>query len=291
MTDGPQASLHFVGFLIRCDCYAWSVSGAIYQTFPIPSAARGHIWRHIPATRRPRHFHAEPELNLVAGGTARFGMGTIELTVGSGDLLWWAPGQDHVLLDASPDFDLFVIGVTPDFSLRVLSHDVPVGPARAHLSRETLSAFGEICASIVNVRDVAAVEKRVGDVWQKAHQLRPANGFMHTLTRRALRSLVVDPELRRDAVARCIHAYPTEVSRHFHADMGLTLATYRTRLRLLRFIDIVDGGTDNLLAAAFQAGFGSYSQCHRSFQRTLGCTPRDFFGTELRAEMQDTFAP
>jgi AraC-like DNA-binding protein len=218
-------------------------------------------------------------------------MGTIELTVASGDLLWWAPGQDHVLLDASPDFDLFVIGVTPDFSLRVLSHDVPVGPARIRLSREILSAFSEICTSVGHVRDVVAVERGVGDVWQKAHQLRPGNEFMHTLTRRTLRSLVVAPELRRDAVARRIRAYPTELSRHFHADMGLTLAAYRTRLRLLRFIDIVDGGADNLLAAALQAGFGSYSQCHRSFQRTLGCTPRAFFSTELRAEMQESVTP
>jgi AraC-like DNA-binding protein len=218
-------------------------------------------------------------------------MGAIELSVGSGDLLWWAPGQDHVLLDASPDFDLFVIGATPDFSLRILSHDVLVGPARVRLSREALSPFFEICASMVNVRDVAAIEQRVGDVWQRAHQLRSSGGTMHSLTRRALRSLVVAPELRRDAVARFIHACPTEISRHFHKDMGLTLATYRTRLRLLRFIDLVDGGTENFLAAALQAGFGSYSQCHRSFQRTLGCTPRDFFGTDLRGQMQDTFMP
>ena len=40
----------------------------LYQPFPMPGAARAHIWHHVPETRRPRHFHSEPELNLVTGG-------------------------------------------------------------------------------------------------------------------------------------------------------------------------------------------------------------------------------
>ena len=30
-------------------------------------------------------------------------------------------------------------------------------------------------------------------------------------------------------------------------------------------------------AAALDADFGSYAQCHRTFQRALGCSPRDYF--------------
>jgi AraC-like DNA-binding protein len=83
--------------------------------------------------------------------------------------------------------------------------------------------------------------------------------------------------------------------------MGLTLAAYRTQLRLLRFIRAVDEGADNLLAASMAAGFGSYSQCHRSFLKTLGCTPRAFFGAgvvagkgagaRVRGRMTDMFSP
>ena len=70
---------------------------ALYQPFPIATTARGQIWHHVPATRRPRHFHAEPELNLVTGGWGVFAMGEKVLPVAAGDLLWWPPGQDHVL--------------------------------------------------------------------------------------------------------------------------------------------------------------------------------------------------
>ena len=59
--------------------------------------------------------------------------------------------------------------------------------------------------------------------------------------------------------------------------MGTTLTEYRTRLRLIRLIERVDSGS-NMLLAALEAGFGSYSQCHRAFTRVFGCTPRRFFG-------------
>jgi AraC-like DNA-binding protein len=269
------------------------VPEAIYQPFPIPTAARAHIWRHAPATKRPRHFHAEPELNLVAAGRAKFGMGELVLSVCEGDLLWWPPGQDHVLLESSPDFDLFVIGVAQEFSLRVLAGDAEalhVGPVQARLSPEILEEFVEICSAPTNAFDAPAIERRVGDLWRTAHYLRQKPCAMHTLTRRALVSLAESPDLARSDVAHQLRAYPTEVSRHFHKDMGVTLTAFRTRLRLLRFIQAVDGGAENLLAAALAAGFGSYSQCHRTFQQTLACTPRAFFGTAVRAEMQEAFS-
>ncbi len=256
--------------------------------------ARAHIWRHAPATRRPRHFHAEPELNLVTGGSATFAMGEKLLPVVRGDLLWWPPGQDHVLLDAARDFDLFVIGVTADFSTRVLA-DTPdvacVGPIEMHLPPAALAEIEAICVAPGSAGDVPAIERRVGDLWRKAHALRGASDPMHVVTRRTMVSLYRRPELGRSEIARLLRAYPTEVSRYFHHDMGMTLSAFRSRLRLLRFIQAVDGGAPSLLAAALDAGFGSYSQCHRIFQHTFACTPRLFFETSLRDEMQNAFAP
>jgi hypothetical protein len=36
-------------------------------------AARGPIWRYAPRYRGARHFHGEPELNLVLAGSGIFG--------------------------------------------------------------------------------------------------------------------------------------------------------------------------------------------------------------------------
>jgi AraC-like DNA-binding protein len=270
------------------------VDEAIFQAFPLPTKARAHIWRHVPATRRPRHFHAEPELNLVTGGSATFAMGEKQFAVARGDLLWWPPGQDHVLVDASPDFDLFVIGVTADFSLRVLA-DTPeadcAGPIQIHLPVADLAKMEALCSTPGGAGDIPAIESRVGDLWRQAHALRGTADPMHVVTRRTMVSLYQRPELGRSEIARRLGAYPTEISRYFHHDMGLTLSAFRSRLRLLRFIQAVDNGSPNLLSAALGAGFGSYSQCHRIFQQTFACTPRSFFSTALRDEMQNAFAP
>jgi AraC-like DNA-binding protein len=272
-----------------------AVAEALYQPFPIPGAARGHVWHHVPATRRPRHFHAEPELNLIAAGHAVFGAGKASVPVSAGDLLWWPPGQDHVLLDASPDLDLYVIGVTPAFSEHALGDRAlgaaSGGAAQLRLDRDTLNGLRSACAAQIAGGDTAAVERHVGDLWREAHQLRARISDHHPLTVRALSSLLGRPDLKRDELARLIHGNASEVSRYFHRDLGLTLVAYRTRLRLIRFIQLIEGGDRSFLGAALDAGFGSYSQCHRAFQHAFGCTPRVFFGTGVSEEMKRRFAP
>ena len=267
---------------------------ALYQPFPIPGTARGHVWHHVPATRRPRHFHAEPELNLIAAGHAAFGYGEATISVSAGDLLWWPPGQDHVLLDSTPDLDLYVIGVTPAFSEHVLSDRVSGatgGATRLQLDHRTLTSLRTACAVQIADVDAPAVERHVGDLWREAQGLRARIADRHPLTVRALSSLLGRPDLKRGELARLIHANESEVSRHFHRDIGLTLVAYRTRLRLIRFIQLVEGGGRRFLAAAIDAGFGSYSQCHRAFQQAFDCTPRVFFGTGVSEEMKGRFAP
>jgi AraC-like DNA-binding protein len=266
---------------------------ALYQPFPIPGTARGHVWHHVPATRRPRHFHAEPELNLIAAGHATFGYGEATMSVSAGDLLWWPPGQDHVLLDATPDLDLYVIGVTPAFSEHVLTDRVSGasgGAARLQLDHSTLTSLRAACAVQMAGVDVAAIERHVGDLWREAHVLRARIADHHPLTARALSSLLGRPDLKRGELALLIRGNASEVSRYFHRDIGLTLVAYRTRLRLIRFIQLVEGGGRSFLAAAIDAGFGSYSQCHRAFQQAFDCNPRVFFGTGVSEEMKGRFA-
>src|SRR3954463_10187106 len=83
--------------------YRSSVSGPIYQSFPMAGQKRAQVWAYAAQYRRPRHFHAEPELNLVVAGRAMFGVGDSTVQVGAGELLSFLPGQDHALLEASPD--------------------------------------------------------------------------------------------------------------------------------------------------------------------------------------------
>jgi AraC-like DNA-binding protein len=150
------------------------------------------------------------------------------------------------------------------------------------------------CVSVVAESDHA--EQSIAEFWERAHHDRTLGSRvldhgMHVLTRRTLEAVVDEPALGREALARVARANPSEVSRHFHRDFGMTLVKYRTRLRLLRFIRHVDRRAGDLTAAALEAGFGSYSQCHRSFYSEFDCAPRQFFSSGLREQMEQAFEP
>jgi len=265
----------------------------LFQPFPMEGSARAQVWGYAPQYRRPRHMHLEPELNLVAEGRGSFGTGESKLWVEAGDLIWWKPGQDHELLTASEDFRLYACAVTPQFSDRVLgptSGSTLESPHNIRLSPEALAELVKSCAIAGLARqDRAAQEARVAELWREAHALHAPRP--HVVTAKTLRALLAEPDMGRDDLAARAGCYPSELSRHFHRDMGETLTACRSRIRLLRFIEAVDRGATNLLDAALAGGFGSYSQCHRVFQRTFGFCPRKFFGAETRRQMADAFAP
>jgi AraC-like DNA-binding protein len=266
----------------------------MYQPFPMLPGRRAQIWRYSPEYRRPRHFHPEPELNLVVSGTAIFGTGSALIGAAAGDLLHWPPGCDHELIEASPDFDLFVFALTPDLCDRVLGRRAAIalaGPLQIRLPESTAAALHSRLAAPAITVECHVGEEYVAGIWLDAHDSRMTAKPRSTLGRRVLRSLLQQPELDRGERARLVHAHPSELSRSFHRELGLTLGSYRTRLRLLRFVELVDTGRSTLLAAALEAGFGSYSQCHRAFSMTFGCTPRAFFASSVRDRMAGAFEP
>ncbi len=270
----------------------------IHQGFlPSDGASRAFVWKYSPVNwgRRPRHFHIEPELNLIAAGHATFGIGEKILEVGRGDLLRFPPAQDHVLLAASPDLYLFAIGMDPALSSDVLRGDADhvMLPLRVRLPDPEFGALVSRASAIV---DRAAVEQPCAELWEHAYwrpscTSAPPQPALHVLTRRALSALTREPTLGLDTLAERLQTDASEISRYFHRDVGMTFVRYRTRLRLLGLIRLMDGGRANLSEAAATAGFGSYSQCHRVFQAELGCSPRRFFEAGLRQRMQQAYDP
>jgi AraC-like DNA-binding protein len=271
---------------------------AVHQSFlPTEGKSRAFVWKYSPVNwgRRPRHFHVEPELNLIASGHATFGIGDALVRVSQGELLGFSPAQDHLLLEASPDLYLFAIGMEPGFSSDILqaAADDSMLPLHLRLAPDEFRALVDRASAIVD-RD--GVEQPCAELWEHAHWLgRRCRGrtpaTMHVLTRRALSALSRAPELELQSLSSRLRTADSEISRYFHRDMGMTFARYRTRVRLLRLIGLVDRGDVALGSAAAASGFGSYSQCHRIFQAELGCSPRRFFRGGLREQMQQAYDP
>ncbi len=245
------------------------------------------------AGRRPCHFHSEPELNLVISGTATFRIGEVTVDACKGDLIAFPPGQEHALLQTSSDVYLFAIGMDSSLSAEALRDNWAHAalPTHLRLSSGDLASLVARCSAIVD-RD--RVDHLAAELWEQAHWLRQrrAQGHkapLHVFVRRALSVLSENPDWDCARVARASRAPMAELSRYFHRDLGMTFVKYRSRLRLLRLVHLMDEGGTNLTSSAITAGFGSYSQCHRVFQAVLGCSPRQFFDTGLREQMQLTY--
>jgi AraC-like DNA-binding protein len=72
--------------------------------------------------------------------------------------------------------------------------------------------------------------------------------------------------------------------KHFRRQVGVSLVDYRHRIRVERFLGLVERDGGNLLEAALDAGFGSYAQFHRVFRHLLGVTPKEYLtGREREA--------
>lgn len=268
----------------------------LHQSF-LPRASRvsAYVWKYSLANggRRPRHFHVEPELNLVVSGWAEFGVGERTVRVSQGEIVGFPAGQDHVLLATSADVFLFALGVTPMLASEVAFGQSGETALPLHL-RLNASELGGLTRRAEQVVERAGVEQPCAELWEHIHWLgrRSPNGRsgpMHVLTKRALSVLSDAPESSLEAVARGIKTCGSEVSRYFHRDVGMTFVHYRSRVRLLRFIALAEEGRGNLTAAAIAAGFGSYSQCHRAFQSELGCSPSTFFKAGVRQEMERAY--
>jgi uncharacterized cupin superfamily protein len=76
-----------------------------------PSEYAGAVWRHTFAPSRTHlamHSHAELEFNLVLQGRAAYVVDDARYDLGRGSSIWLFPGQQHLLINQSPDFEMWI---------------------------------------------------------------------------------------------------------------------------------------------------------------------------------------
>jgi AraC-like DNA-binding protein len=88
--------------------------------------------------------------------------------------------------------------------------------------------------------------------------------------------LLESPELDRPALCRLLDVSEGYLSRCFQRELDTTFLAQRARIRVAHFVAHVDRNGQNLLSAALAAGFGSYSQLHRTFSDLVGMSPTDY---------------
>src|SRR6185312_16075509 len=109
------------------------------QRLKLPGNLDGMAWRYAnPARANRRHHHAELELNLVTCGTGTYLLGNRHYQIRRGDLLWLFPAQEHVLIEQTPDFEMWIVV----FRRRLIKRSATDPPSLPLLQR---SFAGDTC--------------------------------------------------------------------------------------------------------------------------------------------------
>jgi AraC-like DNA-binding protein len=212
-----------------------------------------------------------------------------ELTAGT--LTWLFPGQEHVLVDESTDHALWWAVFRPGLVARIatsprtraLHQSDPVGRYSRRLDPHRLERLG---ALFCELRDTEAVDDTLFNLglsylllgaWQAFLDSDDVVGGVdvHPAVDRVARLLHADPDAGSLAdLARTVGLSASHLSRLFTTEMGLSISRFRNQQRLQRFVRLYGNGRrTTALAAAHQAGFGSYAQFYRVVRQETGRNP------------------
>lgn len=264
------------------------------QRLNLPPKLDGMAWRYAnPAGANRRHRHAELELNLVTRGTSTYLLSNRRYEIGRGDLLWLFPAQEHVLIEQTPDFLMWIVVFKRraikrhaiDVASRPLLQKSLATDACRRLKQQDLIHFEEIFSNL----SAAAAEPGLVNAglayallhawkcFQRAGEVSARK--IHPAVERAAHLILQDASSHSlEDLAHRAGLSPSRLSRLFKQQTGLSIVDFRNRQRMQRFLDQYDaqhkvGHAPTLLEAAFEAGFGSYPQFHRVFRQLAGCSP------------------
>ncbi len=239
----------------------------------------GEIRRTIRGARRQVHqLHPDLEINLVVRGTGSCVIHEQVYELRPGTLMWIAPNLPH-WLRCRPGLEMWVVQVRPSVLERDWLSDVAAQPSRIVASHDLIDLDRLLSQVALDSDEPAAYNAGIAYVLMRALRAsrdRPQTALreMHPAVTRALMLMRRSDSINSlSDLAVEAGVAPTYLSRLLMEHTGRNFVDWRNRIRLDRFIEAYRPGV-NLLAAALDAGFGSYARFHHVFSELVGCPPR-----------------
>jgi AraC-like DNA-binding protein len=163
--------------------------------------------------------------------------------------------------------------------------DRPAEPAIRILGTAAMDRIASLCREVHSlasdvVRHSAGAAWLLTSAWaafenaRERQAVRPSHPAIAAAARHIRQA---DTAQSLESLAGLIGLSPSHLSRLFRQQTGLSIVAYRHRIQLERFFAILQNQPHlTVLAAALQAGFGSYAQFHRVFRKQFGCGPREY---------------
>jgi AraC-like DNA-binding protein len=263
------------------------------QRLQLPAGLDGDLWYYRQQGRaNAMHHHEELEFNLVTQGQGLYLLANRKYQVRRGDLLWLFPAQEHVLIEQSPDFEMWIGVAKPktvqriatDTKAAILRQASPAGDFCRRLAQSKFTRLETLITDVVATREQrglfnAGLSHILLAAWDHfAHAVDVPVQDVHPAVERAARHIRhQNTTLGLEQLARHAGLSAPRLSRLFKQQTGVSLVDFRNRQRVEKFLAIYGTGQRlNMLDAALQAGFGSYPQFHRVFKRVAGCSPGEY---------------
>lgn len=253
-----------------------------------PAVGRSWAYQATAGQRRTMHRHPELELNLVTAGRASYMLSHRRIDIDRGTLIWLHPTQDHLLINESADFAMWIVIVRADAIDRWCATSAAplrrggTGRQARRLDAEQARQLGELCEEAGGAAgEPDHLNATLGYLLMRAWRATetasetPTLAELHPAVEAATAMLQGDGgAMSVPDLAEAAGLSASRLSRLFRQQVGLSISDYRSRLRVDRFCRLYGRGERRtMLDAALQAGFGSYPQFHRAFKRHMGEGP------------------
>lgn len=264
----------------------------------LPSDCKGDLWlynkeRFLDHTYQSfLHRHDELELNLVVRGRGVYLVEDRKIELQPNTLLWLFPGQEHLLMDRSLDFEMWILVMRPetlrelctDENSRVLLESDPAGNFCGSLSAPAGQKLASFCRETSGVKsNLALFNVSLGYILLSAWAAHQTSGggaekrIQPAIEKTARRLMEGNGQDDLGFLAQEAGMSATSLSRQFKRQMGVSLSAFRNRCRVEHFIELYGGGQERtMLDAALEAGFGSYAQFFRVFKAIMGGSPAEY---------------
>lgn len=253
----------------------------------------GGAWLVTTRGNKRVHRHEALEFNLVVRGTGRYLLGDRRYDLGPDCLVWLFPEQDHILVETTPGFRVWVVYLQPTlrwaFSPEMLAgmpatllSTNPAGHFCRQLSSPAAKRLSHLLSEVNHSQDdrprhCAGLAFAAMTAWalhETASQV-PEGARLHAAVERSAALLAANGDSILTEVAAESGISISHLRHMFRAQTGQSLGAFLNRQRIRRLIEAIENGDRRpLLTLALEAGFGSYAQFHRVFKATIGVGPR-----------------
>ena len=263
------------------------------EQISIPDGTIGKLWFSDSPRLDYFHRHDELECNIICRGRGSYLLENQRIDLEARTIAWLFPGQEHLMLDTSHDFALWILVIRPSYlqqsctdpASQILLQRQPKGLFLRHIDPLAFDRLENICHNVLASQNKlalfnAALGYLLHTCWDTYQQgsVHALGQNIHPAINQIAKYLVAGqgPD-DLQTLSQLANMAPATISRLFKRETAVSLTTYRNRCRLKRFLAAYGSGfTQTMFDAALDAGFGSYAQFYRVFSQIMGQTPAQY---------------